>query len=103
MQFEDHEFMHICHERDDGAHARWCRQSGCGWIRSAPSTSSARPSTSTISSPGTVVIDRSVLRFPVVGVEITCTPLLANFVSVGTGYGMDAQTGVTACTTGPSQ
>ena len=30
------------------------------------------------------------LRFPDAGMEITCTPLLANFVSIGTGYGIDA-------------
>ena len=30
------------------------------------------------------------LRFPEAGLEITCTPLLANFVSLGTGYGIDA-------------
>ena len=30
------------------------------------------------------------LRFPEAGIEITCRPLLANFVSIGTGYGIDA-------------
>ncbi len=30
------------------------------------------------------------VRFPEAGIEITCTPLLANFVSIGTGYGIDA-------------
>ena len=40
--------------------------------------------------PGTRVIDRSVIRFPEADLEITCTPLLANYVSVGTGYGIDS-------------
>ena len=30
------------------------------------------------------------VRFPEAGIEITCRPLLANFVSIGTGYGIDA-------------
>jgi hypothetical protein len=30
------------------------------------------------------------VRFPAAGLEVTCTPLLANYVSVGTGYGIDA-------------
>ena len=33
------------------------------------------------------IVDRA---FPEAGLEIECTPLLANFVSIGTGYGIDA-------------
>ena len=48
------------------------------------------PSTSTTSIPGTRVIDRSTVRFPEADLEITCTPLLPNYISIGTGYGIDA-------------
>ena len=70
--------------------ARWCRQSGCGWIPSAAVDELGPSEHEHHLVPGTRVIDRSVLRFPAVGMEITCTPLLANFVSIGTGYGIDA-------------
>jgi hypothetical protein len=40
--------------------------------------------------PGTRVIDRSLIRFPDADLEITCTSLLPNFISIGTGYGIDA-------------
>jgi hypothetical protein len=41
---------------------------------------SGRPSTST----------GSTIRFPEADVEIACEPLLTNFISIGTGYGLDA-------------
>ena len=34
-------------------------------------------------------MDHGVVRFPEADLEITCTPLLANYISIGTGYGID--------------
>ncbi|HEY3842257.1 MAG TPA: hypothetical protein VGL48_03315 [Acidimicrobiales bacterium] len=93
MQFDDHAIMYICHERDDGE--RPLVQSERVWVdpdRGIDELGRSEHEHHLI--PGTRVIDRSVVRFPEAdggaGLEITCTPLLANFVSVGTGYGIDA-------------
>jgi hypothetical protein len=90
MQFDDHAIMYICHERDDGE--RPLVQSERVWVDPdrPRSRTSARSEHSHHLVPGTRVIDRSVIRFPDADLEITCTPLLANYVSVGTGYGIDA-------------
>ena len=90
MQFDDHAIMYICHERDDGE--RPLVQAERVWVGSRPSASrtSAAPSTSTTSSRGRASSTAPCVRFPEAGIEITCTPLLANFVSIGTGYGIDA-------------
>jgi hypothetical protein len=39
---------------------------------------------------GTRLLTRSVLTFDEADLQIVCTPILTNFLSVGTGYGMDA-------------
>ena len=71
------------------ASGRWCRASGSGSTRTGPWRSWAAEHEHHLI-PGTHVIDRSVVRFPEAGIEISCRPLLANFVSIGTGYGIDA-------------
>ena len=89
MQFEDHAIMYICHERDDGV--RPLIQGERVWVDPARGVEElGRSEHEHHLVPGTRVIDRSVLRFPEAGLEITCRPLLANFVSIGTGYGIDA-------------
>jgi hypothetical protein len=89
MQFEDHAIMYICHERDDGE--RPLVQAERVWTDPERPVDELGPFEHEHHLvPGTRVIDRSVLRFPDAGMEITCTPLLANFVSIGTGYGIDA-------------
>jgi hypothetical protein len=89
MQFEDHTIMYICHERDDGE--RPLVQGERVWTDGAREIEDlGRSEHHHHLIPGTRVIDHSVIRFPATGLEITCTPLLPNFVSVGTGYGIDA-------------
>jgi hypothetical protein len=89
MQFGDHAIMYICHERDDGE--RPLVQAERVWTDPRRGIEDlGRPEHDHHLIPGTRLIDRSVLRFPDAGVEIACRPLLANFVSVGTGYGIDA-------------
>jgi len=89
MQFDDHAIMYICHERDDGE--RPLVQSERVWVDpDRPIEDLGRSEHEHHLIPGTRVIDRSVIRFPEAGLEITCTPLLANFVSIGTGYGIDS-------------
>jgi hypothetical protein len=89
MQFDDHAIMYICHERDDGE--RPLVQSERVWVdpdRAVEDLGRSEHEHHLI--PGTRVIDHSVVRFPEAGMEVTCRSLLANFVSVGTGYGIDA-------------
>ena len=69
---------------------RWCRASAVWVDPDRPVEDLGRSEHEHHLIPGTRVIDRSVVRFPEAGLEITCTPLLANFVSIGTGYGIDA-------------
>ena len=83
MQFDDHAIMYICHEQDDGE--RPLVQGERVWVEDLGRSEHAHHLV-----PGTRVIDRSLVRFPDADLEITCTPLLANYVSVGTGYGIDA-------------
>lgn len=89
MQFEDHAILYVCHERDDGS--RPLVQAERVWSDPArPVEDLGRPEHEHQLEPGTRLIARSTLRFPEAGLQIECQPVLANFVSVGTGYGMDA-------------
>jgi hypothetical protein len=89
MQFDDHAIMYICHERDDGQ--RPLVQGERVWADpSRPMEDLGRSEHEHHLVPGTRVIDRAIVRFPEAGIEIACAPLLANYVSVGTGYGIDA-------------
>ncbi len=89
MQFEDHAIMYICHERDDGE--RPLVQAERIWAdptRGVDDLGRSEHEHHLIA--GTRIIDRSIVRFPDAKIEIECTSLLANFVSIGTGYGIDA-------------
>jgi hypothetical protein len=89
MQFEDHTIMYICHEQDDGA--RPLVQGERVWAdEDRPIEDLGRSEHAHHLVPGTRVIDRSVISFPDADLEIVCTPLLTNYVSIGTGYGIDA-------------
>ncbi len=89
MQFDDHAIMYICHERDDGE--RPLVQSERVWVDpDRPIEDLGRSEHEHHLVPGTRIIDRSVVRFPEAGLEISCRSLLPNFVSIGTGYGIDA-------------
>jgi hypothetical protein len=89
MRFDDHAIFYICHEQDDGH--RPLVQAERVWTDPDRPIDELGPSEHEHRfEPGTRVLAGSVLRFPETGIEIVCEPLLANFVSVGTGYGIDA-------------
>ncbi|MGP0031084.1 MAG: hypothetical protein ACLPVF_11335 [Acidimicrobiales bacterium] len=89
MQFDDHAILYICHERDDGE--RPLVQGERVWADPDRAVEELGPSEHEHHLvAGTRVIDRALVRFPDAGLEITGTPLLANYVSLGTGYGIDA-------------
>ncbi len=89
MQFDDHAILYICHEQDDGS--RPLVQAERVWRDPARGVEDlGRSEHEHDIEPGTRVVRRSLVRFPETGIEIECESLLANFVSVGTGYGIDA-------------
>ena len=89
MQFADHALLYICHERDDGS--RPLVQAERVWSDPERGVDDLGPSEHEHRLiPGTRVIAESVIRLPEAGMEIACTSLLPNYVSVGTGYGIDA-------------
>jgi len=89
MLFENHSIFYICHEDDDGV--RHLTQGERVWHDPDREIEDLGPAVwSHDMEPGTRVGRSSVLSFPKSGVEITCTSILPNFVSLGTGYGIDA-------------
>ncbi len=89
MQFDDHAVLFICHERDDGT--RPLEQAERVWSDPGrPAEDLGRVVHDHHFEPGTRVLTGSTLHFPDAGLEISVEPLLANFVSIGTGYGIDA-------------
>jgi hypothetical protein len=87
MQFEDHAVYYICQERNDGH--RELVQGERVW-RDGRIEELGEPEHEHTFVKGTRLLAGSVVRFPDAGLEITCTPLLTHFLSIGTGYGMDA-------------
>jgi len=89
MQFEDHSIYYICHEQNDGL--RPLVQAERVWVDpERPVEDLGRAEFVHRPVPGTRMLGGSTISFPAVGLEVVCEPLLPNFVSVGTGYGMDA-------------
>ena len=89
MQFDDHAIFLICHEQDDGI--RPLVQAERVWSDPDREVEDLGPCLHehTIE-PGTRVVRSSLITLPEAGIEIECVSILPNFVSVGTGYGIDA-------------
>jgi len=90
MQFDDHAIFYICHRKDDGSPSPGSGRAGLVGPGPAGRRTRSVRTRSTPIAPETRVITRSLLKFPNSGIEIECTSLLPNFISVGTGYGIDA-------------
>jgi len=86
MQFGDHSLFYICQERDNGE--RMLVQAERVWL-DGRIEQLGEPSHEHTFLPGTRVLSHSTIRFAASGIEIDCTPLLVNYLSMGTGYGMD--------------
>jgi hypothetical protein len=88
MQFDDHAVFFLCHERDDGV--RPLEQAERVWADPDREVEDLGPAVHHHRfEPGTRVLAGSTIELPAAGLEIAVEPLLANFVSVGTGYGID--------------
>lgn len=89
MQFDDHSIFYICHEDDDGL--RHLVQSERVWNDPSREIEDLGPAEWRHDIiPGTRIVTGSTISFPKAGIEVECRCLLPNFVSVGTGYGIDA-------------
>lgn len=89
MDFGDHSIIYMLHEAPDGSRPL---EDG---VRVWADTSRApeplgRPEHEHHFEAGTRVLTGSTIRFPQAGLEIACEPMKVNFVSIGTGYGLDA-------------
>jgi hypothetical protein len=90
MQFDDHTILYICNEEDDGvrpleeATRVWHSDGRVEWL--------GTPEWHHDTISGTRVLSGSTVTFPDAPegpIDVRCTPILANWVSVGTGYGID--------------
>ena len=89
MQFEDHSIFYICHQDDDGV--RHLTQGERVWHDPSREIDDLGPVVWHHDiEPGTRIVRSSVLEFPKSSITIDCTSVLPNFVSLGTGYGIDA-------------
>lgn len=87
MRFADHAVYYILNETDDGRRLLEMAQRvwADGRVEELGRAEHRHRFT-----PGTRLLSGSTVAFPDAGLEIDCTPLLANFISVGTGYGLES-------------
>ena len=86
MRFADHCIFYICSEAVDGS--RSLEQAERVWldgrVEKLGRTEHAHEFV-----PGTRLLSSSTISFPDSGIDIRCESLLANFLAVGTGYGLE--------------
>ncbi len=87
MRFEDHCIYYICSERADGV--RTLEQADRVWLDGTIEPL-GRTDHQHEFEDGIRLLSGSTIQFEDAGFEIRCTPLLANFLAVGTGYGLEA-------------
>jgi hypothetical protein len=92
MQFRDHSLLYICQENAAGE--RELEEAVRVWADPGrPAEHLGRPSFQHELAPGTRLLRASTVAFPDApggGFSVKCTPLLPCMISVGTGYGLDA-------------
>ena len=92
IKFDDHVLLYMCHEDNEGV--RHLEEARRIWSDpSRPTEHLGRPEFSHKLKPGTRVLESSVITFPDAPegeIALECEPLLTNFISVGTGYGMES-------------
>ena len=86
MRFEDHCIFYICSEGADGT--RSLEQAERVWLDGRVEQL-GRTEHAHEFEPGIRLLAGSTISFPDSDIEIRCTPLLANFLAVGTGYGLE--------------
>jgi hypothetical protein len=86
MRFDDHSIYYICSERADGV--RTLEQAERVWLDGRIEELGRTEHAHTFV-PGIRLLAGSTISFPDAGFEIRATPLLPNFLAVGTGYGLE--------------
>ena len=86
MRFEDHCIYYICSEKADGT--RTLEQAERVWLDGRVEQLGRTEHDHTFE-PGIRLLTGSTISFPDAGIEMRCEPLLANFLAVGTGYGLE--------------
>jgi hypothetical protein len=86
MRFADHCIYYICSEGADGS--RSLEQAERVWLDGRVEQL-GRTDHAHEFEPGIRLLRGSTIKFLDAGFEIRCTPLLANFLAVGTGYGLE--------------
>ena len=88
VDFGDHSIIYMLQETNDGV--RELEEAMRVWHDpSKPNEWLGTPTYQHQLVPGTRMLDGSIINFPDVGIEMKCTPLLANYVAIGTGYGIE--------------
>ena len=91
MQFSNHSILYMCHEREDGE--RPLEEAVRIWNDGKESEWLGRPEWDHKMISGTRLLESSTIHFkdaPDGPIAIECESLLVNWVSVGTGYGIDS-------------
>jgi hypothetical protein len=86
MRFEDHCIYYICSERADGV--RTLEQADRVWLDGTIEPLGRTDHAHTFV-PGFRELAGSTISFIDAGFEVQCTPLLANYLALGTGYGLE--------------
>ncbi len=89
MQFDDHAVLYMCHQENDGE--RPLEEAVRIWADpEKPTEWLGKPEWAHTTIPGTRLLSASTITFEDTKTVISAKPLLTNFVSIGTGYGIDA-------------
>ena len=86
MRFDDHCLFYICSERADGV--RTLEQAERVWLDGRVEQL-GRSEHDHRFVEGMRLLSGSKITFPEAGIELTCEPLAANYLAVGTGYGLE--------------
>jgi hypothetical protein len=87
--FDDHAIVYMLHETNEGE--RRLEEAVRVWSDPTRGIDHlGRPEHSHRLHPGTRVLAGSTISLPAAGIELQCSPLLANYLCIGTGYGLDA-------------
>ncbi len=88
IDFGDHAIVYMLQETNEGV--REIEEAMRVWADpDRPNEWLGTPSYDHDRIPGTRMLAGSTITFPDAGIELRCTPLLANYVAMGTGYGIE--------------
>ena len=88
VDFDDHSIIYMLQETNEGV--RELEEAMRVWHDpKKPNEWLGTPTYTHQLIPGTRMLEGSTIHFPDAGIDMQCTPLLANYVAMGTGYGIE--------------